>query len=110
LYTSISGAQAARIENPEDHSLNPHCCENFKSCNKKCWFQKFNDVIDPMDPDAEFNRLRESVTEKKETRTRNKKVSSCICSSVKVAFLAVVYKCHYCCQWFIWHVEKHHGM
>jgi hypothetical protein len=44
-------------------------------------------MIDPMDPDAEFNRLRESVTEKKETKTRNKKVSSCICFSLKVTFI-----------------------
>jgi hypothetical protein len=36
-------------------------------------------MIDPMDPDAEFNRLRESVTDKKETKSKNRKVSSCIC-------------------------------
>lgn len=42
-------------------------------------FQKFNDMIDPMDPDAEFNRLRESVTDKKETKSKSKKVSLCIC-------------------------------
>jgi hypothetical protein len=47
------------------------------------YFQKFNDVIDPMDPDAEFNRLRESVTDKKETKSKNKKVRSCVFSFVK---------------------------
>jgi hypothetical protein len=30
---------------------------------------------DPADPDAEFNRLRESVSEKKETKTKTKKVN-----------------------------------
>ncbi|XP_069676975.1 cytokine-like nuclear factor N-PAC isoform X2 [Periplaneta americana] len=34
---------------------------------------KFNDMIDPMDPDAEFNKLRESVSEKKESKSKNKK-------------------------------------
>lgn len=43
-------------------------------------------MIDPMDPDAEFNRLRESVTEKKETKPRIKKVSLCICFFMKVTF------------------------
>jgi hypothetical protein len=38
-------------------------------------FQKFNDMADPADPDAEFNRLRESVTDKKETKTKTKKAS-----------------------------------
>jgi hypothetical protein len=32
-------------------------------------------MIDPMDPDAEFNRLRESVTDKKEAKSKNRKVS-----------------------------------
>jgi len=48
-------------------------------------------MIDPLDPDAEFNRLRESVTDKKETKTRHKKVSLCICCSVRVTYL----------QWYI---------
>lgn len=39
------------------------------------FLQKFNDMTDPGDPDAEFNRLRESVTDKKETKTKTKKVS-----------------------------------
>jgi hypothetical protein len=40
-----------------------------------------------MDPDAEFNRLRESVTDKKETKSKNKKVSWCICFAVKLTCL-----------------------
>jgi hypothetical protein len=52
--------------------------------NKKICSQKFNDTADPADPDAEFNRLRESVTDKKETKTKTKKVSSsCVCFRVK---------------------------
>lgn len=44
-------------------------------------------MADPADPDAEFNRLRESVTDKKETKTKTKKVS--------LSLFAVVQK--YCC-------------
>lgn len=47
-------------------------------------------MTDPADPDAEFNRLRESVTEKKESKTKTKKVSlSRICCRVKVLLCRV---------------------
>ena len=49
------------------------------------FLQKFNDMADPADPDAEFNRLRESVTDKKETKTKTKKVSwSRVCCRAQV--------------------------